>query len=231
MESQGTTLVANAVPSHGHGSGTKVVVLPAPERAQAKFPHYYHEDETADAPYNADLMQQGRFKPRKQGHTCCGCCCDVRRAVIVVNILAGASLLMTVQFIVAVMRDPYSSYNYETPTDDFWADYYEQGSKPHYGAYLVMYCLELVPVGLGLFGAVYYNVYLIGIAALFYTLKCLYYCADLLDANHAFDLSMPIAMAFFAYPHFMLISEIRGGIMSRENYVNEQHSCCCVNSV
>jgi hypothetical protein len=220
-----------AVKCHEHGSGAKVAMLPAPERAQTKFPHYYHNDETADAPHNADLMQQGRFKPRKQGHTCCGCCCDVRRAVIVVNLVQGASLLMIIQFIVAVMRDPYSSYNYETTTDDLWDDYWVQGSNPHYGAHLVLYCLELIPVGMGLFGAVNYNVYLIGSAALFYTLKCLYYCAFLLDANHAFDLSMPIAMAFFAYPHFMLISEIRGGIMSRENYVNEQHSCCCINSV
>jgi hypothetical protein len=138
---------------------------------------------------------------------------------------------MTIQFIVAVMRDPYSSYNYETSADDFWADYSVNAPVPQYGALLVLYCLELVPVGMGLFDAVDYNVYLIGIAALFYTLKCLYYCTTLLDANHAFDLSMPIAMAFFAYPHFMFISEIRGGIMSRENYENEQHSCCCVNSV
>ena len=25
--------------------------------------------------------------PRKRGHICCGCCCDTRKAVIVVNII------------------------------------------------------------------------------------------------------------------------------------------------
>jgi len=34
--------------------------------------------------------------------------------------------------------------------------------------------------------------------------------------------------AFFAFPNFMFNQEMTEGIMTEENYVNEEHSCCCV---
>jgi hypothetical protein len=221
MESPGAASVVNDVLSHDHSSGIKVPM--SPPLATSTPQYCLMNDAQYAAQYKPRLMQQGRCKPRKQGHTCCGCCCDVRRAVIVVNLLAGTYLLMIVQWIVAVvaLRD---EYNYT-----FWV-------------LLVMNCLQLVPVGMGIFGAVYYNGWFIGVASLHYTLQFLFYCnvslydaidlAGLIDVPLAMPIDEPfataVAMALCAYPHFMLISEIRGGIMSPENYENEQHSCCCV---
>jgi hypothetical protein len=214
MESPGAAIVVNDVLSHDHSSGIKVPMSPP---LAANTPQYYlMNDAQYAAQYKPRLMQQERCKPRKQGHTCCGCCCDVRRAVIVVNLLAGTYLLMMVQWIFALVALRYD-YNYK------------------YWALLVMNCLQLVPVGMGIFGAVYYNGWFIGVAALHYTLQFLFICnvswynlAMPNDLPLDEPIAMAVAMALCAYPHFMLISEIRGGIMSPENYENEQHSCCCV---
>jgi hypothetical protein len=112
-------------------------------------------------------LLQGGLGP-KRGHRCCGGCCDVRRAVIIVYMIMVGFTLCAWIFT--------------------------------YLGFLGPYCLELVPVGMVLFGAMYYNVFLIGIAALLYMLKFLYYCAVLLGILLAFDyeakLLMPIAMAF-----------------------------------
>lgn len=34
--------------------------------------------------------------------------------------------------------------------------------------------------------------------------------------------------AFFAYPNIVFYQELSEGIMTKENYPNEVHSCCCV---
>jgi hypothetical protein len=208
MESHGTAIVANDALSHDHISGIKVGMLPR----GASTPQYYDN--------YARLMEQGQRNPGKKGHTCCGCCCDVRRAVIVINLVAGTYWLMIVQWIFANLARIHGDYS---TTHGF-----------NIGAILFMNCLDLIPVAMGLFGAIYYNGWLIGVAALHYTLQCLYYCNVLLDAAYVMTIpidmlpAMPVVMALFAYPHFVLISEISGGIMSRENYENEQRSCCCV---
>ena len=66
-----------------------------------------------------------------------------------------------------------------------------------------------------------YNVWMVGFAA------AVYY-ADFVMALVALNIPRSVYMAFFLYPHFFLIQEIRSGIMSPENYPNEEQSCCCV---
>lgn len=75
--------------------------------------------------------------------------------------------------------------------------------------------------GIGIAGGYYYNIYMTGIAAAAY-------CFDVLLSLIQFNLGGVLYGAFFAYPHFFLIKEIRAGTMSKENYANEEMSCCCV---
>jgi hypothetical protein len=97
-------------------------------------------------------------------------------------------------------------------------DYLVKDDVFHNKAILAMNCLDMIPVGMGLFGAIYYNGWLMGVAALHYTLQCLYYCNVLLFVYDSVDSTvpidmlpvMPVVMALFAYPHFMLIFEISG---------------------
>ncbi len=39
-----------------------------------------------------------------------------------------------------------------------------------------------------------------------------------------------IITALFMYPHIGFIIEVRRGIMTRETYSREEHSCCCVST-
>lgn len=39
-----------------------------------------------------------------------------------------------------------------------------------------------------------------------------------------------IFTALFVYPSFCFVREVRNGIMTKETYPREEHSCCCTSS-
>mmetsp|Transcript_7748 Transcript_7748/g.12827 ORF Transcript_7748/g.12827 Transcript_7748/m.12827 type:complete len:190 (+) Transcript_7748:93-662(+) len=155
----------------------------------------------------------------KQGHKCCGGCCDTKRAVIVVNIINIGVILMAVFSILATR-------SMSQQTDAVYDDDEVQAalaafSEAPIGIFLavsgVKACISLA----GIMGAIKYNVVLTGIAAAAF-------CFDAVVALIAFNVVGVVYAALFAYPHFFFIKEVRNGTMSVENYPNEVHSCCCV---
>lgn len=175
------------------------------------------EDEPYAAAYRTDATETLGAPRVKQGHLCCGgcgcdCCCDVRRASIVVDTI---NVCLNLLVLIAV-----TEIQVETSriTDDLVKS--ELGSFP-YGVAVAWAVVSIICYGCGILGAIQYDISLVGVALL-------WYCADFLRALIQFNLGGLLIAAFFAYPHVFLVKEIRQGIMSRENYHNEMHSCCCV---
>jgi hypothetical protein len=153
----------------------------------------------------------------KQGHKCCGGCCDVRRAVIIVNLISVFSVVFGLAlFASALVR----------------SDFEEKMNGQTVG--MVIAILEMVFYGMGVYGAISYNQWLVASALALYSALVVYSIASVVnsvlmaDEFWYFYFFGVLRNALFAYPHWFLIQEIRSGIMTVENYPNEKHSCCCV---
>jgi len=156
---------------------------------------------------------------QKQGHKCCGGCCDVRRAVIIVNIVQAVLVFMAMMSVLtmhkmsAQAQDLYDDDEVAKMMSDF-------GSLP-VGALIAILVVKAIGAVIGIIGGIKFNMYMTGIAGAIYAISCVVSIVFL-------DLPGAIYAGFFAYPHYFLVKEIRSGIMSEENYPNEKQSCCCV---
>jgi uncharacterized membrane protein len=154
----------------------------------------------------------------KQGHSCCGSCCDSRRAVIIVNIINvcfASSGLLSLGGVMAA-----SSQSYD---DDEVQAAFSSLSFASMGVMsaFVLIAIKLAGTCVGIYGAMTYNIWMVGVSLAVY---CLNFATGIINSN-IFTLVM---YGCFAYPHFFFIQEVRRGIMSEVNYVNEKQSCCCV---
>uniref|UniRef100_A0A7S2EL06 Uncharacterized protein n=1 Tax=Trieres chinensis TaxID=1514140 RepID=A0A7S2EL06_TRICV len=165
----------------------------------------------------------------KRGHKCCGGCCDMRRAVIIVNIISVAFGVLTIPFIslgysVLNASSDFSSAMTDAMDDDeakqAFADV-EKAAGASLGFLIFFTVAKLVCYSCGIYGAMSYNIWLVGISLVAYGLDFIY----ALTNGSILALLLP---GFFAYPHVFFIKEVKEGIMSEENYELEKHSCCCV---
>ena len=183
----------------------------------------------------------------KLGGTCCGFCCDFRRATIIVNsVIIGLSTFSLVSLFnrpdaAEIMRgyedidvddDVVLNDLAEIADDSFLASAILGGvlvvftAVPLYGAY--MFDARMVSFGVVLLVATLVTEILV---AYFYIEK-----ADkVVEPTELYEFNQPIVIytltaiiqALFIYPHVGLILEIRSGIMSFETYSREAYSCCC----
>jgi len=155
--------------------------------------------------------------PSKKGHKCCGGCCDVRRAVMVVdsvNICFSFMGLMSVLTMKTLNSSNFDDDEVKTAIEAM------DDNMP----WILLFIVSIASVlcnAVGIYGAYKYHVGCVGIGLAAY---CSYFLIDLLS----FNIGGLVYNAFFAYPHFVLIQEMNQGIMTPENYPNEVHSCCCV---
>ena len=151
-----------------------------------------------------------------KAHKCCGGCCDMRRAVIIVNIVNSVFLALgLMSFGVAASVD---GSNYD---DDEVKEAYTSLDNAGLGVLTAIIAVKLVISLLGIYGAFSYNVMLVGVS-------CAAYCLEALLALVTLNLATAFYCGFFAYPHFFFIREVRAGIMTKETYSSVEHSCCCV---
>jgi hypothetical protein len=152
----------------------------------------------------------------KQGHLFFGCCCDMRRAVVIVNVMNICFALLGIAMYYLLSRDGFS----ENFDDDLTK--YELEAISNYKSRAIAFGIVSVLCSLiGIYGAVQYSNWTVVLAAV-------YYCISGLTKIVPSDLSGMLMAGIFAYPHFVFIKELNNGIMTAENYPNEIHSCCCV---
>ena len=155
----------------------------------------------------------------KRGHKCCGGCCDVRRATIIVNIVNIGLEILALLGVLLISKGMEAMA--DADDDSVKAAVEEFESISLNAGFFIFVVFRIIASGCGIGGAYYYNPTLVTVAGISYF-------ALALTSLAYFDIAGVIYFSLFAYPHYYLVKEIREGIMSKDNYINEQHSCCCV---
>jgi hypothetical protein len=145
----------------------------------------------------------------KRGHSCCGGCCDFRRAVVICDIILVLFGLFGMIFLDAVEGAMHSMDTIKVDGGDI--------STTTFNWAIFRLTLGVLVAGASIYGAIIYNKYLVGVKAIFLVVTMF----------HAGLVSVIINLSFL-YPHAFLIYYIHIGIMSEETYAEEQQSCCCV---
>jgi hypothetical protein len=155
---------------------------------------------------------------KKQGHACCGGCCDVRRAVIIVNIIEITFASLGIVTMGGLIMATSASYDDDEVQEAMTAF---NGANLSMGVAIALAAIRIIANSLGVYGAVTYNIWMVGVSLSVY-------CVDFVMGVFALNVISLVMVALFAYPHFFFIKEVRSGIMSEATYVNEKQSCCCV---
>jgi hypothetical protein len=151
----------------------------------------------------------------KQGHSCCGSCCDMRRAVIIVNsIMMVLMTIVTLGFVVGMEA-------MENADDDAVKAASTQLQSVPVAALIFINLVQIACYGFGIVGAINFNNCYV-IAAI------VAYCANLLGALIQVNVGGILLAGFFLYPHIFFYKEVKAETMTSENYPNEIQSCCCV---
>lgn len=190
------------------------------------------------APVNVEpVLSDEDNKMEKQGGKCCMICCDYRRAVIIIN---GLLILSSIfEMLAALLVKPQDNFQFNGVDDDAVLKELDTMSTPL--AIIAGLGILLHPVVL--FGAVQYNVRLVGLGIAWSVASMaaetsIQYSTwsaadDLTKADESLDSPIPgliasiVGTLLFVYAHVNLIREIKTGIMSRETYEREKYSCCC----
>jgi hypothetical protein len=158
---------------------------------------------------NVDGARQAR-----QGHLCFGCCCDTRRAVIIVN-----SINMFVDVLGIISSATFSSAGFASD------DEYRSALQSEIGGKAIVFSIVVLVLGMicqaaGIYGAHTFNKIGVTIGAIWYALECFRSIVFL-------NLVGAIISGFFCYPHIVFLQEMKAGIMTPEKYPDEETCCAC----
>jgi hypothetical protein len=152
----------------------------------------------------------------RRSHTCCGCCCDTRRAVIVVNIVTICLAALSILMIKTFTSEKFLASLDDDANREAWASI--EGEAV--GFNIVLGLLAMACSISAIYGAIKFNRIFVLIGAIWFGL----------DAIHSIifkDIGGFLMSAFFCYPHVVFYREISDGIMTPGNYPKEE-KCCCV---
>ena len=189
--------------------------------------------------------------PHKEGHSFCGCLCDMRRACIIIDIVNIAiAVIVTLMFVVAwihqgkndeinidnsftaASEDAGAATNLNGTTlwttnttgldgEDDDDDEFEKFVRAWRLTVTGILLISVLSFIIGILGALRYSAGMVFCCGLWH---CFLFTVNMLALN----LLGALLNGLFAYPHFVLVHEIRQGIMNRDRYLLEKQSCCCV---
>ena len=184
-----------------------------------------------EAKTNVPMWQQ-----EKQGAKCCGCCCDYRRAVIVLAVINICISIGYLVFIFVLAAIPGVQVN----VDDDVVTTTVEDNLPIQAA---LYGVSLFCSLCALAGANMYNIPLVALNTLWYVGSFIGGAVILVQTSNqveeAADVNLlvipnivvsAVITMLFMYPHIGFMYEVKVGIMSAETYPREEYSCCCVAS-
>jgi len=169
----------------------------------------------------------------KQGHSCCGGCCDVRRAVIIICIIniVGNTIIMLLSATTKSMAHGIAN-GIATFDDDMFnsqaADQSVQTLDSELNSFMIIEFARIVAAGLAMLGAFTFNKYLVAINVISLLVRLSIYIYVRMYASVGSIIVGLLINGLFLYPHVFLILYIHNGIMTKENYPYERQSCCCV---
>lgn len=172
----------------------------------------------------------------KQGSKCCGCCCDFRRAVIVMGIIglvfAAINLILYLTG-AAIMGDLRTDCHYD---DDVWDDFCAQVNAGTYSvaAVVIIGVVQVLFYIFQIVAAIKYNVCMLAtvivVNLVWFVLAIVQVFRGPALSTANIVSSIVIYVIFIAleiYPTAGLLKEIKAGTMSKETYPREAYSCCC----
>jgi len=174
----------------------------------------------------------------KQGSKCCSCCCDMRRAVIVLAIIG--IVVNAVGFTQMLYQAISLGITSGTPSADS-----DPCSSGYYGFFAFLSVIVAIgfAIGIGLFvfklfAALKYNLCMLTTVLVFNFLELVFgllYAINIYGGNTGqLIVAIIVVIGVFSayiYPVIGLIREIESGIMSEETYAREFYSCCCQRQV
>lgn len=163
--------------------------------------------------------------PGRQNHLFLRCCCDCRRATLVVNCftIVWNLIIMILMFVGVEFLEKNASAIAQDMDDDQVAKEFEEMAKNGTldfmeGIMDVIFMFSIVLHGFGVYGAIHYQNWAIIVSAVGYGIALFFALIGL-------DFANIIIKGLFLYPHLVLIKEINEGIMTDYNYANVK-SCC-----
>jgi len=183
----------------------------------------------------------GPRQPPRRGALCFGCCCDMRRAVIIVSLLSVVFALLSI---------PTTSYavNYWNKSKEQWEEDTEYSElvrqldgtiKKHRTQMIAFISVSVFSAICGLVGAAKFLAWPVYVPILWYAASTILewvFSAQIANEYQEYNVGVPVfslavstaVACLFIYPHVGFVREVRRGIMTKENYPNAQASCCCV---
>jgi hypothetical protein len=161
----------------------------------------------------------------RENHLYCGCCCDVRRATLVVNAISISMNVIAMIFLFFGVH--YMAKNADKIAEDMDDDQAKQdfakiaknGTLPLIEAFADIFLIVSIFLhACGIYGALKYQTWGVAVAAVAYGLTLLIHLVSL-------NIIHVIIAGLFFYPHVILIKEMKEGIMTDYNYHNVA-SCC-----
>ena len=178
------------------------------------------------------------YNQEKLGGKCCGCCCDYRRAVIIVNAVGIVLGLLGLVFYAVSM------VVIDTFDDDLAA--LEQGFDEDLQRYTrvgwILILVDIIFSAVAIIGASQYNVIMVWTTVgwfmlhfLVTTIMSIQAASRFEDTYTSYEAPNPVGdvvlsalfTALYIYPHLRFIREVKSGILSHETYPREEFSCCC----
>jgi len=156
----------------------------------------------------------------RQAQLCCGCCCDLVRGCIIVNILY---MCYSVLIILASWWGLAWLARIDPSIRDDDVGFELMSDLADSNGYLIIAIIQLSTgmffASLGIIGASKFTQVLV--------LACaIWYCIDLIISSYQRVWPSALMKGFFAYPHFALFLALKSGKITRGNYPVERHCCC-----
>jgi len=184
---------------------------------------------------------------RKQGGICCGCCCDYRRAVIIISMVA------IVMGVLSILSRAGNGREISSLDDDAVIDEVDAILYNYKSSFLILAFCQLLFTVCGLVGALKFKWILVACNIFYAFLNFILHIIvgakqsreimSVVEDNGIVNDEDTEAVIRFAavfiyfvvgcctiawiYPSIFLVMEMRAGIMTPANYHREKHSCCC----
>ena len=159
---------------------------------------------------------------QRLGHSFCGLCCDMRRAVIILNSINLGIALFGIVLVAYVTSDKFQDYANDVEDDDYayrLSLYLEEQRRSIY----IGFVIAMVMYVIGVLGGIRFNHLIVVVVTI-------WYCV-LVITNMIFTFSLYAILwnTLCLYPHIVFLVELQRGIMTYDRYdAYEKQSCCCV---
>ena len=168
-------------------------------------------------------------KAVKQGRSCCGCLCDMRRAIIILSVLGTFFQVLAIVF--------NKLFTFDFALDDIEDEDDRRRIEDLFSLHIGMTCLAIAGFIMAIIGGIKFKRRPVIMNMMIMVATFLVNAITFLNAANDIDefdygpvnmIGSIIGVVMSLYVHISFLRKMRMGIMTPENYPREEQSCCCV---